>query len=181
MFVLGTFAFLSTVSLLQGWVDVVLPVMRGEDPFGFLFHMTETFGPAFFVGYIFIHNLGLACLVPGYGFLAAWFERKTVNRYLIGLVLTGAVIASLLVAVNFILSAPHRFQLPLALALLVGESCGVLALAVASTQELRGFVPTPAYEWSLITPFRRLLVPLAYSAVLLLLLSLWEAHVVLGV
>lgn len=179
-FVLGGFAVLATLSLLQGWVDVLLPAMRGETPFGFLFTMTERFGAGFFVAYIFLHNLGLACLVPGYGFLAAWFERRTVNRFLIGILLTGAVAASLMVAIYFILSAPHLFELPLALALLVGEACGVLALAVASARELRGFVPTPAYEWSLVTPFRRLGVPLGYSALLLFVLSVWEAYAVLG-
>lgn len=177
---LGFFAVLATLSLLQGIVDVVLPVLQGERAFGFLFSMTERFGPAFFVSYIFVHNLGLACLVPGYGFVAAWFERRTVNRFLIGILLTGAVVAALLVAVQFVLSAPEQFELPLALALLVGESCGVLALAVASAQELRGFVPTPAYEWSLVTPFRRLTVPLGYSALVLLILSVWEAFAVLG-
>lgn len=176
---LGGFSLLATLSLLQGWVDVVLPVARGEPVFGFLFLMTERFGPVFFILYIFIHNLGLACIVPGYGFLAAWFERHTVNRFIIGLLLMCTVIATLLVAVQFILSAPQHFNMPLALALLVGESCGVLALAVAAAEELRGFVPTPKYEWSLITPFRRLRVPLGYSALLLLLLSIWEAYAVL--
>lgn len=179
-FMLGGFAVLATLSVFQGWVDVALPAMRGERPFAFLFEMTERFGPAFFVGYIFVHNLGLACLVPGYGFLAAWFERRTVNRFVIGLLLMSAVVVSLMVAVVFMLNAPQQFQLPLALALLVGESCGVLALAVAAAEELRDFVPTKRYEWSLITPFRRLRVPLGYSVVLLLLLSIWEAVAVLG-
>jgi hypothetical protein len=179
-FVLGALALLATLSLLQGWVDVVLPSLRGTEAFGFLFSMTKRYGAGFFIAYVFIHNLGLACLVPGYGFLAAWFERHVVNRFRIGILLTAAVFASILVAARFIIRAPQLFELPVALALLVGESCGVLALAVASARELRGFVPTPAYEWSLVTPFRRLGVPMGYSALLLLVLSVWEAYAVLG-
>lgn len=177
---LGFFAVLATVSLLQGWVDVVLPVFRGGPMFGFLFAMTERFGMPFFIGYIFVHNLGLASLVPGYGFLAAWFERRTVNRFVIGILLAAAVLVSVLVAANFVLGARERFDLPLALALLVGETCGVLALAIAGARELRGFVPTRAYQWALVTPFRNLRVPLGYSVILLLILSVWEAWAVLG-
>lgn len=178
--VLGAFAVLATLSLLQGVVDVVIPVATGEPVFGFLFAMTELYGPWFFVGYIFVHNLGLACLVPGYGFLAAYYERRTVNRGLIGVLLAASVLATLVVAAQFVLAAPERFDLPFASALLVGEACGVLALAFASARQLRGFVPTPRYEWSLVTPFRHLGVPFAYSFVLLLLLSLWEAWTVVG-
>lgn len=177
---LGLFAILATLSILQGWADIVLPIMQGEEPFGFLFEMTERYGTGFFVGYIFIHNLGLACLVPGYGFLAAYFEKRAMNRYLVGILLTGSVVASLLVAAELILTAPGQFHLPTALALLVGESCGVLALAVAAARELKGFVPTRTYEWSLVHPFRNLRVPLGYSVVLLLILSLWEGFAVFG-
>lgn len=178
--VLAFFAVMATISLIQGWVDVVLPVFRQEPSFGLLFELTERYGAPFFVAYIFAHNLGLACLVPGYGFLAAWFERRTVNRFVIGVLLTAAVVASIIVAVHFILNAPEHFHLPLALALLVGESCGVLALAIAAARELRGFVPTPVYEWSLVTPFRNLKVPFGYAALLLFVLSVWEAYAVLG-
>jgi hypothetical protein len=118
--------------------------------------------------------------VPGYGFLAAYFERRTVNRFIIGLLLAGSVVASLLVAAQLIMTAPEEFHIPTAIALLLGESCGVLALAIASARELKGFVPTRAYEWSLVTPFRRLRLPLGYSIVVLLILSIWEATAVLG-
>lgn len=177
---LALFAILATVSLLQGWVDVVLPVVRGEPMFGFLFAMTERFGMPFFALYIFVHNLGLASLVPGYGFLAAWFERRTVNRFIIGILLAVAVLVSILVAANFVLGAHERFDLPFALALLVGEACGVLALAIAGARELRGFVPTPAYDWSLIQPFRNLRTPFLASAAVLAILSLVEAAAVSG-
>lgn len=177
---LAGFSLLATLSILQGWVDIVLPVLTGGRSFGFLYEMTERFGPWFFIGYVFVHNLGLACLVPGYGFLAAYFERRTANRFLIGLLLTASLVASLLVAAHFILTAPALFHMPTTIALFVGEACGVLALALAATRELRGFVPTRAYAWSLVRPFQRLRLPLAYSTATLLLLSLFEAWAVLA-
>lgn len=175
---LGLFAVLATLSLLQGVVDVVIPTATGAPSFGFLMEATEAYGPGFFVAYIFVHNLGLACVVPGFGFLAARFEKKTVNRGMIGLLLAGSVVVSLLVAAQYILSTPELFDLPLALTLLAGEAAGVLALSIAAARELRGFVPTPAYTWSLVTPFRRLGLPLAVSSAVLLFLAVWEAWIV---
>lgn len=178
--VLGAFCILATLSIVQGVVDVAIPALTGEESFGFLFGMTEKYGAAFFVAYIFLHNLGLASIVPGYGFLAAYYERRTVNRGVIGLMLAGAVVASLLVAAHFIMTAPERFDIPFATALLVCEACGVLALAYAGAQQLWGFVPTRRYAWSLITPYRQLATPFAYSALLLLVTSLIEAWAVVG-
>jgi len=176
---LALFALLATLSLLQGIVDIVLPALLGEPPFGLLYAMTERFGPLYFVAYIFVHNLGLACVVPGFGFVAAYFERSKTNRFLVGLLLAASVTASLLVAAHFILTTPDQFHLPTTAAILVGESCAVLVLAYTAARELRGFVPTRAYTWSLVKPFRALAVPFAYSVSVLLLLSLFEAWVVL--
>lgn len=175
---LGVFAVLATLSLLQGIVDVVIPQMTGGASFGFLFGMTEAYGPGFFIAYIFVHNLGLACVVPGFGFVAARFEKKTMNRGLIGVLLAGSVVASLLVAAQYMLARPEMFDLPVALTLLIGEAAAVLALAITAARELRGFVPTPAYTWSLVTPFRRLGIPLAVSSTVLLFLAVWEAWIV---
>ena len=177
---LALFAVLATVSLAQGFVDVVLPTLRGEAPFGFLFEASSRFGPAFFAAYIFVHNLGLACLVPGYGFLAAWFEKRTRNRTLIGVILAGAVVFSLLTALTYIVRAPERFDLAVAVPLFVGESASVLVLSVAAARELRGFVPTRVYDWSLVTPFRNLRAPFVAATVMLAALAAFEAAVVLG-
>ena len=168
------------MSLAQGVVDVVLPTVRGERPFGFLFEMTERHGAVFFGAYVFLHNLGLACLVPGYGFIAAWFEKRTANRTLIGLILAGAVAFSLLTALTYIVRAPERFDLWVSVPLYIGESASVLMLAVAAARELRGFVPTRVYEWSLVTPFRKLRTPFLASAALLAVLAAFEAAAVLG-
>lgn len=178
--VLGLFAVLATISIAQGFVDVVIPVYRGEAPFGFLFAQTERFGPAFFGLYIFVHNVGLACLVPGYGFIAAYFERRTRNRGLIGIILAGAVLVSLLIALQYLVQTPQRFDLALAIPLLVGEALGVGVMAIAAARELWGFVPTRVYEWSLATPLRRLGRPFAASVLLLALLAAWETQALLG-
>lgn len=178
-FMFGGCAVLATLSILQGFVDVVMPALRGEEPFGFLYQSTERFGPAFFIGYVFVHNLGLACVVPGFGFLAAWFERKTHNRAIIGGLLAGAVAMSLLVAAQYLITAHQRFDLALAIPLYAGEALSVLALALAASLELKGFVPTRRYEWALVTPFRRMALVLATTASLLVLLATLEAYTVL--
>lgn len=176
---LAVLALLATLSLAQGVVDVVLPVLTGGEPFGFLFSQTARFGPAFLVGYVFLHNLGLACVVPGFGFLAAWFERSTRNRFVIGLLLSGSVVVSLFGTLQFVLEASELFDLPTALGIFVVEASAVLAVAFCATRELKGFVPTRRYEWSLVTPFRNLGVPLAYAVAALLAVSLFETWTVL--
>lgn len=163
---LALFVVLATLSIVQGVVDVVLPALRGEDPFGFLFAASASLGPAFFGLYIFVHNMGLACLVPGFGFLAVYFEKKKANRGLIGALLAGAVVVSLLVALEFLLQS-GRFNLFFALPLFALEAVGVLVLALPAARLLRGFVPTRRYSWSLAAPFARLATPLAISALLL--------------
>lgn len=177
---LATLALLATISLAQGIVDVVLPTVSGEEPFGFLLDQTARLGPGFFIAYVFLHNLGLAALVPGYGFLAAYFERRTQNRALIGLLLAAAVVASLLVALEFLIQARERFDLARALVLFTVEASAVLAVAIPAARQLKGFVPTRRYDWSLVTPFRKLRAPLVYAATVLLLVSGVEAWMVLA-
>lgn len=174
---LGFCAVMATLSLAQGVVDLVIPAIRGEEPFGFLFTASERFGPGFLATYLFIHNLGLACIVPGVGFIAAWFERRTVNRTLIGWLLAGSVALSLLVALQYILQAPERFDMRIAVPIYVGESLAVIAVALAGALEMRGFVPTRRYEWALVTPFRRLWLVLASAAAILALLATLETYV----
>lgn len=170
-------AILAAISLTQGIIDLVVPALTGREPFGFLFDATQRFGPNFFIGYIFVHNLGLATLVPGVGFLAAWFEKKTVNRGLIGFLLAGAVALSLLVTLQYLVQAQERFDMRFAIPLYVAEALAVMALALASAAELRGFVPTRTYQWSLVTPFKRLTLVLVASASILALLATLEAYI----
>lgn len=175
---LAGMATLGALSIAQGIVDVVLPAFTGEEPFHLLFSWTERFGYAFFATYLFVHNLGLACVVPGFGFLASKFEAKTSNRERIGIILLGAVLVSLLVSLEYLVQAAWRFDLAFALTLFAVEAAAVLMLAFPSARQLKGFVPTRVYAWALVTPFRKLRVPLLAAAVVLLGASLVEAAVV---
>lgn len=171
---------LATLSLVQGFVDVVLPSFRSEEPFRFLFATTEAWGPPFFIGYVFVHNLGLACLVPGYGFVAAWVEKRSRNRQLIAVLLAGSVIISLLVALQYILFAHNRFDLRLAIPLYVGEAVSVLTLTLASAAEVRAFRPLRQDGAEIERPFRNLGFVIATTASLLVLLATIEAWAVLA-
>lgn len=177
MVLLALCAVMATLSLAQGIVDLVIPTLQNEEPFGFLFGAANAFGPNFLIVYIFIHNFGLACLVPGVGFLAAFYEKKTVNRGVIGILLAGAVILSLLIALQYLIQAKERFDLSIAIPIYVGEALTVLAMSIASAMELRGFVPTRRYQWALVTPFRRLALVLATTAAVLALLATLETYV----
>lgn len=177
---LALFAALAVVSLAQGIVDVVVPTIRHQRPFGLLFALGQSYGAAAFGAYIFVHNLGLASLVPGLGFLAARFERNPRNRPLIAALLVGAVVSALLVAALYLIRTPERFDLRVAIPLFLGEAMAVLALAVTAALELRRYVPTRKVAWSLVTPFRTLVVPAVVSALLLALLAYVETRAILG-
>lgn len=167
-------AVLGGISIVQGIIDVVIPALTGGEPFAWLFKWTEALGPGFLTAYLLVHNLGLACIVPGFGFLASYFEKHTSNRQRIGLILLGAVLVSLFVALEYLIQAADRFDLAFALALFTLEALAVLLLAFPSALHMRGFVPTPAYGWALVTPFRRLLPAMAASFLLLVAASLVE-------
>lgn len=177
---LGLFAALALASLLQGVLDVVIPTMRHEQPFGVLFGLTARFGPAFFVAYIFVHNMGLACLVPGFGFVAARIEKKPANRGVIGALLLGAVLVTLGVAALYLIRTPERFNMAVSIPLFVGESVSVLAMGVTAALELRRYVPTRKMGWSLVLPLRTVGMVALVTAGLLLVLATVEARAVLG-
>jgi hypothetical protein len=176
---LSLLACLAALSLLQGFLDIVLPTLTGGQPFATLFGMTRAFGPVFFALYVFVHNLGLACLVPGFGFVAVWFEKRKANRGVIGALLAGSVVLSLLVGFEFIVQARERFDLALTLPLFALEATGVLVLAIPAARMLRGFVPTPHYDWSLVAPMRALSGRLVASCALLAAAALVETYAVL--
>gem|GEM_PF-3837193 len=177
---LGLFALVAVVSLVQGMVDVVIPTIHQEPPFQLLFRESERYGPLFFGAYIFVHNMGLATLVPGFGFVAARLEKKPKNRTWIAILLVGAVIAALAVAALYIARTPDRFRLAVSIPLFLGESVSVLALGVTAALELRGFVPTRKLGWSLVKPFRTLALPALVSAALLVVLAVVETRAVMG-
>jgi len=169
------FAGLAALSLIQGIIDTMAPSLSGGEPFSLLFDNAVRFGPGFLAVYIYLHNLGLACLVPGFGFIAAWFERHTPNRARIGALLVIAVFASLLTALYYIATRSEMFTVSFALALFVAEATAVLVLAVPAAYELKDFVPTPAYGWALHDPYVRLVPYFIVSATALAALSVIEA------
>lgn len=168
------------MSIGQGIIDVVVPALTGGRPFELLLSWTQQLGPAFLGGYVFVHNLGLACVVPGFGFAAARYERIPRNRGRIGLLLAGSVVLSLVVALQYLLMAHEKFDLRVALPIYLAEAIAVLVLAVPAARELRGFVPTPRYGWSLVHPFRNLRRPFMVSLVTLALLAVVEAALLVG-
>ncbi|MHB8605933.1 MAG: hypothetical protein ACYDCK_11830 [Thermoplasmatota archaeon] len=142
---------LALASLATGILDVALPVLQGEPPFSSLFATVSYLGYPYLFLHIFVHNFGLACLVPGVGLAGASLERTQQRRVLIAIILLGAVILGLLAAVEYILES-GRFDLPVALALLALESLGVLTLAFAGYRVVRDHKPTPRIGWSLVHP-----------------------------
>ena len=137
-------------------------------------------GAPVFAVYIFLHNLGLACLVPGFGFVAVRFERKPANRKLIAALLAGSVVLALLVSAEYLVQANERFDLWFAIPLFLGEVVGVLVLAIPAARELRAMVPTRRYEWSLLEPLQRLTPAFLASTAILAVLSAIETKIVLG-
>lgn len=180
MVLLGVLAAVATLSLAQGFVDVVLPAWTGQRPFGILFSLASRYGSLFLVGWIFIHNLGLACVVPGYGFMAGWWERDPRNRRHIGLLLAGAVFGTLILSGALMLRERDRFNLAFALPIFVAEALAVSFLAVAAAREVRAYVPTGERGWSLVTPMRRLGPPLVASVLLLGFLAAVEVRTIVG-
>lgn len=176
---LAMLACLGTLSLLQGVFDIAVPTVLGEQPFGLLFQATQTFGPAFFAVYVFLHNFGLACLVPGFGLVAVLLEKEKRNRKHIATLLSGAVILGLLVGLEFLVQASSRFDLVRVVPLFVAEALGVLILVIPAAREVRSLVPTRTYAWSLVTPMRKLATPLVLSCGVLALASAYETWLVL--
>lgn len=68
--------FLFVLSLITGIYDVLLPVLAGARPFYHLTKFLDIFGYVYLYLHIYIHNLGLACLVPSIGLIAIFYERK---------------------------------------------------------------------------------------------------------
>lgn len=166
---LAAFCALATLSLAQGILDVTLPRVLGTEPFGVLYGLSGAYGPSFYFAYVLAHNLGLACIVPGYGFAGAWMDQRPMQRRVIAAMLLAGVASGLALTLAALLSAQERFQLAVALPLYLGEAVSVLVMAALSARELvrfdarRGFRPLLALLW-----------PFAVSAALLALLAAVE-------
>lgn len=177
---LGVMLALGAACLATGVVDVLLPVLAGEEPFTVLQLLVEELGPAYLFFHIFVHNLGLACIVPGAGLLAARYEKSAKGRKLAALILLVAVVLALLIAIEYLIQARERFDLAIVAPLIMVEAFGVLALAWRGYRVVSTFRPTPKIGWSLVHPARELAPWFAGSAIVLALAALVEVGVIAG-
>jgi hypothetical protein len=74
---------LLVLSVVTGIYDVLLPALAGARPFYHLAKFLDAFGYFYLYLHIYVHNLGLACLLPAVGLMAMYYEKKTQFRPLI--------------------------------------------------------------------------------------------------
>lgn len=172
---------LATLSLFQGVVDIALPLSRGETPFGFTFGLMHKLGPGILFLSILVHNLGLAGLLPGLGFLAAMLEPNPRARRLIAPILLLALLLSMGTAVSAIFAGPGDFDLRFSLPLFLAEATAVLAVAFVSYGEFRRFLPRAPGRRDVARAFEAVAVPVFVSALGLIVLAVLETLVILGV
>lgn len=178
--VLLTVMFTATaLSLVSGTVDVGIPALRGERPFGLLFEMKERVGPGYVFLHIFVHNLGLACLVPGLGLFAAALERRQENRKRIAMMLLATVVITALTALQYIVQAGFWTDVRI-VGLAIVEVTAVLMLAVVAYKPVSNFVPTRALGWSLVKPMREIRGPFVAATAVLAAASVFEVMALLG-
>lgn len=164
-FVAGA-SLLAAFSLLTGFFDVALPALVDRPRFPILFALAGAFGPGYLFVHIFLHNLGLALLVPGVGLLAASFEKDPRNRRHIGPILAIAAIGSLLVAVDLVIRRGY-WKESVVIGLFLVEAGAVVLATWAGLRALRGYVPTPKPAWGWIQPARDMAPYVAVAAVAL--------------
>jgi len=150
---------LATVGLATSVVDVAIPALTGRPPFGLLLAHTDRHGPAYFAAHVFLHNLGIAALVPGLAFFAMRLERDARARRLIPSLLLAASVVAVGAGVARVATDPRLLALPLTGPLLALEAQAVLALAFAGHAEARRHEPGGALGESLAPSARRLALP----------------------
>ncbi|MHB8584967.1 MAG: hypothetical protein ACYDDF_03920 [Thermoplasmatota archaeon] len=155
LFMVGGLCAASAYALTTSAFDIAYPAITGAPKFAALESLALNLGPAYLFLHIFLHNLGLAALVPGVGLFAASFERNPTRRRVIGWILAGAVIVSLLVAAELIFIRGWESMI-LTLPLLAAESTAVIILTLAGVRVLRDFVPTRRPDWAWVDPARQL-------------------------
>lgn len=157
---------LAAFSIATGILDIGWPALTSQPRFEFLIRAAETLGPEYLFLHIFLHNLGLALIVPSVGLLAAAFERNPAARRWLGPVLAFGVLGSLLAAVELVLRRGY-WREEIVMGLLLVE-CGAVLLATwAGLRSLRGYVPTRKPAWSWWQPVREMAPYAAVSAIAL--------------
>jgi len=151
----GLLLCLALIGIGTGIMDVAVPVLKGDELFAPLKRAVELFGYPYLFLHIFLHNLGIACLVPGIGLIAAHMERNPRLRAVIGPILSVAVVVSILTGAFWVVQSGAYAQGVIVLFFAL-EAAGVLLLTFAGLRAMRGYVPTPAPGWSLHTPAHRI-------------------------
>lgn len=169
----GLLAASSLFAILSGLLDIAYPSLTGQPRFMDLYLLAARFGPAYLFFHIFLHNFGMAAIVPGVGIVASSFEADRRRRRWIAWILAGAVVVSLGSAAELILLKGWE-QMTLVVPLLFAESSAVLLLTYAGLRALRSFVPTPNPQWAWFQPARELTPYIAISATALAFSALVE-------
>lgn len=181
--VVVTLGALAALSLAQGVLDVGLPLARGEAPFGFTLGLGDAQGPGALYLAILAHNLGLAGLLPGLGFLLAMRERHPGLRRAIPPILLVALVVALGNAFALLLAAggPGGASGPFRLALYLAEATAILGVASLSQQAFhRRFARRTPDATAVAGALRDVGGPVFAAAIGLTILAGLETHALLA-
>lgn len=170
---------LAVLSIVTSLLDVAWPVFTGEPLFGRLFALADGLGYGYLWAHIILHNLGMACIVPGFAALAMSKERDRRSRRAIPGILLVAVVLSLVSSLQF-LATEQLVRSPMTIFIALLEVEAVLVLAVAGYFIYRDFVPTRELKWSLLHPARKLWPYFAVAYVSIAVAASLEVLVVVG-
>lgn len=174
LFFAGLLLFLALFGVATSVTDIAMPVMSGKPLFSNLRGAVDQWGYPYLFFHVFLHNLGLACIVPGVGLLAAHLEPDPRIRRLIGPLLAVAVAASLGTGAAWVMRTGAYSQGAILLIFTL-EVLGVGLLTWVGLRSLRGYIPTPAPGWSLYSPTYRIAPFAVVSSLLLGLAAFIEA------
>lgn len=170
-------ATLATASILQGIADFGGALLLGAPLFGFTTTIADHFGPLGLYLAIFGHNLGLACLMPGIGYLAARAERTKNGRRFLGRLLLSALGLAMAAGLIYILRGPGHFTLGIALPILAGEAVAILYVGWLAHAQFARFDEHPPNETTLREALAHTRTPLLYAATALALLAAAEVYI----
>ena len=156
-------AALATAAIAQGVADFSGAALLGKPLFGFTNGIAERFGAAGLFVAILAHNLGLAALIPGIGYLAARWERTSAGRLLVGRVLLIGLVSAMGAGLFYVLAGPGDFSLGIALPILAGEAFAVLFVAQRAHAQFARFRAAPPDAGALGEAMRQVRVPLLFA------------------
>lgn len=174
LFFAGLLLFLALIGLATGILDIAIPTLNGEPIFSNLEAAVARWGFLYLFFHVFLHNLGLACIVPGIGLLAAHLEPNPRLRRAIGPILALAVALSLGVAATWVVRS-GAYVNETVLLIFGLEAAGVILLTAVGLRALSGYVPTPTAGWSLHHPTHRLAPYLVVTSIIIGMAAFIEA------